>query len=74
MRPKVVPSNSTHRDSHPSFYKGNHRDYYLSLLLVFVLLPLFTVPNSYPWRDPVQSSKALYSLLRVYQTFESTHS
>ena len=24
MGPKVVPSNCTYRDPHPSFYKGNH--------------------------------------------------
>ena len=36
-------------------------------------LPLFTVPNAYSWRDPILSPKVLYSLLGVYQTFESTH-
>ena len=73
MGPKVVPGNSTHKDCHPSFYEGNHRDYYLSLLPVFVSLPLFTIPNAYSWRDSIPSPKALYSLLGVHQTLESTH-
>ena len=73
MGPKVVPGNSTHKDCHPSFYEGNHRDYYLSLLPVFVSLPLFTIPNAYSWRDSIPSPKALYSLLGVHQTLESTN-
>ena len=52
MGSKVVLSNYTHGDSHPSFYKGNHRDNYLSLLPIFVPLTLFIVPNAYSWRDP----------------------
>ena len=71
---KVVPDNNTPRDCHPSFYEGNHRDYYLSLLPVFMSLPLFTVRNSYSWSDPILSPKAFNSLLGVYQTLESTHS
>ena len=53
MSPKVVPSDFTHVDSYPSFYKSNHWDHYLSLLPTFVPLPLFTVPNAYSWRDPI---------------------
>ena len=74
MSPKIVSSNSTYRDCHPSFYEGNHRDYDLSLLPVFMPLPLFTVRNSYSWSDPILSPQAFYSLLGVYQTLESTHS
>ena len=33
MGPKVVSSNSTHRDSYPSIYKGNHWDNYSSSCL-----------------------------------------
>ena len=69
---KVVPD-STHRDCHPSFYEGNHQDYYLSPLPIFVPLTLFTIPNAYSWKDPILSLKALYSLLRVYQILKSTH-
>ena len=47
MSSKVVPSDSTHGDFHPSFYEGNHRDYYLLDLLILVPLTLITVPNSY---------------------------
>lgn len=70
---KVVSGNGTHRDSHPSFYKGNHWDYYFSLLLIFVPLLLFTVSHTYSRRDPILSPKVVYSLLGVYQTLESTH-
>ena len=73
MGPKIIPGYGAHGDSHPALYEGNHRDHHLSLLPVFVPLPLFTVPNSYLWWNPIQSSKALYPLLRVYQAFESTH-
>ena len=73
MRPKIISSNDTHGNPHPTIYKGNNWDYHLSLLPVFVPLPLFTVPNAYCWRDPILSPKVLYSLLEVYQTFESTH-
>ena len=68
---KVVPSDSTYRDCHPFFYEGNHRDYYLSFLLAFVLLPLFTISNAYSWRDLIPSFEVLYSLLGVYQTLKS---
>ena len=74
MSPKVVLSDFTHKDSHSSFYRGNHRDHYLSLLPFFAPLSFFTVPNTYSWKDPIQNFKAFYSLLRVYETFESTHS
>ena len=73
MSLKVISSDSTHRDFHPSFYEGNHEDHYLSLLLVFMPLSLPTVPNTYSWRNPIQSSKVLYPLLKVYQAFESTY-
>ena len=73
MSPKVISSDSTHRDFHPSFYEGSYQDHYLSLLPVFMLVSLPKVPNTYSWRDPIQSSKALYPLLRFYQVFESTH-
>ena len=73
MGPKIVPSNSTHRDCHPFFFEGNHQDYDLSPLPVFVPLSLFTIPNAYSWRDPILSLKALYSLIGVYQTLKSTN-
>ena len=72
MSLQVIFSDSTHRDFHPS-YEGNHQDHNLSLLPIFMPLSLPTVPNTYSLRDPIQSSKALYPLLRVYQAFESTH-
>ena len=73
MGPKIILGYGTYGDSHPALYEGNHRDYHLSLLLVFMPLPLFTIPNAYSWRDPILSPKVLYSLLRVYQTLKSTH-
>ena len=73
MGPKIVSSNSTHRDPYPSFYEGNHWDYYFSLLPIFVPLPLFIVPYTYFRRDPILGLKILYSFLGVYQTLESTH-
>ena len=42
---KVVPSDHAHKDSHPSFYEGNHWDYRLSLLPLLMPLPLLIVPN-----------------------------
>ena len=58
MSSKVVSSDSTNGDFHPSFYEGNHWDYYLPDLPILVPLTLFTVPNSYSWRDPITSPKA----------------
>ena len=74
MGPKIIPGYSAHGDPHPTLYEGNHWDYYLSLLPVFMPLSLFTVPDAYAWRDPILSPKVLYPLLRVYQTLKSTHS
>ena len=73
MSPKVISSDSTYRDFHPSFYEDSYRDHYLSLLPVLMPVSLPKVPNTYSWRDPIQSSKALYPFLRFYQTFKSTH-
>ena len=73
MGPKVVSGNNTHRDCHPSFYEDNYRDYYLSLLPVFVPLTHFTISNAYSWRDSILSPKTLYSLLEVYETLKATH-
>ena len=73
MSPKIVSSNCTHRDCHPSIYEGDHRDYYLTLLPFLKPLSFLTVPNVYVWWDPVLSPKGCYSPLRVYQAFESTH-
>ena len=66
MGPKIIPGYGANRDSHPALYEGNHRDHYFSLLPVSVPLPLFTIPNTYSWKDPILSPKALYSLLGVY--------
>ena len=66
MGPNVIPSNGAHGDFHPTFYEGNHGDYYLSLLPIFMSLPLFTVPNAYFCKNPVTSPKVLYPLLGVY--------
>ena len=59
MGAKVIPSDCAHRDSHPSFYKGNYWDYYLSLLPLLMPLLFFTVPNAYSRRDPILNSKVL---------------
>ena len=45
MDSKVIPSDCTYEDSHPSLYKGNHWDYDFSLLPISVLVPFLTVPN-----------------------------
>ena len=74
MSPKIIAGYGAYGDSHPALYEGNYWDHYLSLWPIFVPLPFFTVPNAYSWKDPILSPKALYSLLRVYQTLESTHS
>jgi len=66
MGPKIIPGYSTHGDSHPALYEGNHRDYYLLDLPIFVPLILFAVPNAYSWGDPVSSPEVFYPLLRVY--------
>ena len=73
MDPKIIFSYSAHGDSHPALNEGNHHHYYLSLLPVFLPLPLFTVLNAYSLRDPILSPKVLYSLLGVYQALKSTH-
>ena len=73
MGPKVVLSNDTHGNPHPTLYKGNYWDHHFSLLPVFVPLPLFIVPNAHSWKDPILNPKVFYSLLKVYQTLESTH-
>ena len=70
---QVIPKNSTHRDSHPSFYEGNHRDYHFSLLSLGIPIPLFTVPNGNPLWDSISSFKAFYTLWGVYQVSKSTH-
>ena len=59
MSNKVVPSHSTHGDSHPSLYKGNHRDYYFSLLPQGMPLPPTTIPNGNPRRNLVAGFKAI---------------
>ena len=66
MGNKVIPSNSIHRDSHPSLYKGNHRDHNFSLLLIGVPPSLFAILNKHSWWDLVLSFKALYTLGGVY--------
>ena len=73
MGPKIIPGYGAHGDSHPALYEGNHRDYYLSLLPVFVPLSLFIVPNIYFQGDPILSPKVFYPLLGVYYTLKSTH-
>ena len=73
MGPKVVPDDDPHRDFHPPFYEGNYWDYNFSLLPIFVPLPLCAIPNTYSWKDTILNPKVLYSLLGVYQSFESTH-
>ena len=73
MSPKVVSSDATHRDLHPSFYEGNHRDHYLSLLPVFMPLSFLTVPHTYSRRDPILGPKVFHFLLGLYQTLKSTH-
>ena len=72
MNPKVVPGYSTHRNSHPTLYEGNNSDYYFSLLPLLVPFSFLTISNECSWRNPIQSSKTLYSLLGVYQMSEST--
>ena len=74
MSLKVVSSDSSYGDLHPSFYDGNHWDHYLSLLPIYMPLSLLTIPNAYSWKDLILSPKVLYPLLRVYQTLKSTHS
>ena len=59
MGPKVVPSNRSHRDSYPSFYKGNHWDYHLSLLPLLMPLPFLTIFNRDSGWDPIPSFEAL---------------
>ena len=66
MSPKVISSDSTYRDFHPSFYEDSYRDHYLSLLPVFMLLTFFAIPNTYTWRDPILNLKILNPLLKVY--------
>ena len=73
MSSKVVSSDSTHRDFHPSLYEGNHRDYYLLDLPILESLTLTIVPNAYSWGDPITSPKVFYPLLGVYQTLKCTH-
>ena len=74
MSPKVVPGNDAHESPHPTLYKGNHWDYHVSLLPFFMPFSLLTIPNKHSWQDPIQSSKALYTLLEVYQIGKPTHS
>ena len=50
MSPKVIPSNYTHWDSQPSLYKGNHWDYYFSILPTGVPIPFLTIPNGDSYR------------------------
>ena len=59
MGSNIILGYDAHRDSHPALYEGNHRDYYFSLLPVSVPLPLFTIPNTYPWRNPILGSEVL---------------
>ena len=66
MSSKVVSSDSTHGDFHPSFYEGKHQDYYLPDLPILGPLTLITVPNIYSWRDPITSPKGFYPLLEIY--------
>ena len=73
MGNKVVPSHSTHGDSHPSLYKGNYRDYYFPFLPQGVPLPSVAMPNGNPKWNTITSFKALYTLWGVYKTSESTH-
>ena len=65
MGPKVVSGNSTHRESYPSIYKGNHWDNYFSLLPICVPSSLFTVFSSYSFRDTILSPKIFHSFLRI---------
>ena len=66
MGSKVISGNGAYRDSHPALYEGNHWDYYLSLLPIFMLLTFFAIPNTYTWRDPILNLKILNPLLKVY--------
>ena len=70
---KVVSSDSTHGDFHPSFYESNHQDHYLLDLPILMLLTLITISNSYSWRDIITSPKGFYPFLGIYQILKSTH-
>ena len=67
MSNQVIPSYSTDRDSYPSLYKGDHKDYYFSLLPYSVPFPLFAIPNRNPRWNSILSFKALYTLWGVYK-------
>ena len=71
---KVILSYDAHGNSHPPLSEGNHWDYHFSLLPFLMTLSLLTVANKHSWWDPIQSSKALYTFLKVYQIGEPTHS
>ena len=73
MSPKVIPSDSAYRDSHPFLYKGNHRDYHLSFLTSLMLLPFLTIPNRQSWWNPILSSKILHILIpmKTYVKWET---
>ena len=73
MSSKVVSSDSTHRDFHPSLYEGNHQDYYLPDLPILMPLAFTTVLNASSWGDPITSPKVFYPLLGVYWTLKFTH-
>ena len=73
MGHQVIPSDSTHGDSHPPLYEGNYKDYHFSLLPLCIPVPLFIVPNGNPLWDSILSFKALYTLWGVYQVSKSAH-
>ena len=66
MSPKVVLGDSAHGDSHPSLYKGNHRDYHFSLLPFLVSFPFGTIYDKHSRWNAILSSKVLDILCRYY--------
>ena len=63
--PKEVPSEGTHRNSHPSLYESNHRDNHLSCFPLIIPFPLGSISNAHVGGNVVLSPKILHPLLGV---------
>ena len=73
MGPKIVPSDYSHGNSHPTLYKGNHWDDHFSRLPFLVPFPFLTIPNRDSRWDFELSFKVLNTFRRVYQVGKSTY-
>ena len=63
--PKVLPRHRPYRDSHTTFYEGDHGNHYFAPLPHKMPLAFFTVPQTYVTGYPIIGDEFLHCLFRL---------